>query len=506
MPVPAHRLVLAQVRTFTTTLYYGFGDLTDISSGDEDPALRQYALIAPCVEDGISQKVRALETGVSRRTISRLIEKFKSGGIEVLKRKTRADKGLPRVSENAFKFIKGKLLTYPQVSFATIQRQLDRLGAHATEFTASYQQIRRIKHGLSEDLLVLARSEKEFEETRELLLRHEAAFPNEMWQCDHKHLDIFVWDGSGNAVKPVLTAIIDDYSRALMGYYLDVDPPSAQRTAITLRQAIWQKNNRKWLVCGIPDILYTDRGSDFRSRRIKQIAAELGFIRRRRRPGKPQGGGKVERFFGTVNQLLMSELPGYTPEDHPPATPGLRIQQLQATFDEWAISEYMHRIHSEIGESPFSRWSNHHQHPRLAPSLESLDVLLMTVPDTRIVQQDGVRIFNLRYWATEFCGLTTKHVTARYDPRDISTVLVYLDDSLVCRATCAELTDSKPSLKEFMKARNSYKRDLKKDIAASVRFAASFPESGRKITEPSVNAPILTGRSSTKLRRYRVDE
>ncbi len=506
MPVSGCIRLLALFRVFATTLYYGFGDLTDHSSADEDPALKQYELIAPCIEDGISQSVRARETGVNRRTISRLVEKFKRGGFEALRRKTRADKGLPRVSENTFKFIKGKLLTYPQISFATIQRQLNRLSAHAAEFSASYQQIRRVKHSLSEDLLVLARSEREFEETRELLIRHEAAFPNEMWQCDHKHLDIFVWDSSGNAVKPVLTAIIDDYSRAITGYYLDLDPPSAQRTAIALRQAIWQKGDPKWLVCGIPDFFYTDRGSDFRSHRITEIAAELGFKLRKRRSGKPQGGGKIERFFGTVNQLLMSELPGYTPEDHPPATPGLSIQQLQSTFDTWLISEYMHRTHSEIGQTPFARWSNHHQHPRLAPSLESLDVLLMTVPDERIVQQDGVRIFNLLYYAAEFCGLTTKHVTARYDPRDISEVLIYFEDKFVCRATCAELADKKPTLKEFMKARNAYKRDLKKDIASSVGFAASFPESLRKIPEPSVSLPVPAGKSSTKLRRYKVDE
>jgi putative transposase len=471
----------------------------------EDPAFRQYALIAPCIEDGVSQTTRAIETGSSRKTIGRLIEKFKAGGVEALRRKSRRDKGRPRVSDNTFKFVKGKLLTNPQLSFATIERQLNRLSAHASEFTASYQQIRRIKQTLSEDLVTLARSEQEFEETRELLIRHEAAFPNEMWQCDHKHLDIFVWDDSRHPVKPVLTAVLDDYSRAIMGYYLDLDPPSAQRTAIALRQAIWRKDNPKWLVCGIPDNLYSDRGSDFRAYRIQQIAAELGFKLTKRRSGKPQGGGKIERFFGTVNQLLMSELPGYTPEDKPPALPGMTIQQLQSAFDEWLISEYMHRHHSEIGETPFARWTNHHQHPRLAPSLESLDVLLMTVPDDRIVQQDGIRIFNLSYYATEFCGLIGKHVTARYDPRDISAVLIYLDDQLVCRAICAELSDQKPSLKEFMKTRNVYKRELRREIESSVTFAASFPDALRTI--PKSPVPVPTGSAKlSKLKRYKVEE
>ncbi len=181
MRVSAWQQAVAPLRIFATTLYYGFRVLTDSSLTNEDSALKQYALIAPCLEDGVSQKNRATETGVSRKTLGRLIGKFKAGGIEALRRKTRSDTGKPRVSENTFKFIKGKLLTHPQLSFATIHRQLDRLGSHAAEFTASYQQIRRIRTTISEDLLVLARSEREFEETRELLIRREAAFPNDIY-------------------------------------------------------------------------------------------------------------------------------------------------------------------------------------------------------------------------------------------------------------------------------------------------------------------------------------
>jgi putative transposase len=202
----------------------------------------------------------------------------------------------------------------------------------------------------------------------------------------------------------------------------------------------------------------------------------------------------------------MSELPGYNPEVREPCPPKLTIQQLQAVFDQWVIDEYMHKVHSEINETPFDRWSKHHQHPRLASSLESLDILLMTVPDERTVQQDGIRIFKLLYYATEFCGLVGKQVTARYDPRNISEVLVYLDNTLVCRAKCAEIADQKPSLKEHMKARNAYKRDLRKDIKSFVSFADSFPESQRKIPEQAVAVATPISKSCNKLRRYRVDE
>jgi hypothetical protein len=37
------------------------------------------------------------------------------------------------------------------------------------------------------------------------------------------------------------------------------------RPTTPLRQAIWRKEDSRWIVCGIPDILYTDNGSDFTS-------------------------------------------------------------------------------------------------------------------------------------------------------------------------------------------------------------------------------------------------
>jgi Integrase core domain len=69
--------------------------------------------------------------------------------------------------------------------------------------------------------------------------------------------------------------VIDDYSRAVAGYYLGFEPPSSLRTTLALRQGIWRKGDPHWEICGIPDVLYTDNGSDFRSKHLEQVAADL---------------------------------------------------------------------------------------------------------------------------------------------------------------------------------------------------------------------------------------
>jgi hypothetical protein len=57
--------------------------------------------------------------------------------------------------------------------------------------------------------------------------------------------------------------ILDDYSRAIAGYFLSFEAPSSLNTALALRQAIWRKEDARWKIWGIPEVLYTDNGSDF---------------------------------------------------------------------------------------------------------------------------------------------------------------------------------------------------------------------------------------------------
>ena len=137
--------------------------------------------------------------------------------------------------------------------------------------------------------------------------------PNELWQADHTLLDIWVLDEDDQPVRPWLSVIIDDYSRAIPGFFLSVHAPSAIQTALALRQGIWRKTEPHWPICGIPQVLYTDHGSDFTSQHIEQVCADLKIQMKFSIPGKPRGRGRIERFFETINQRLLCTLPGYSP-------------------------------------------------------------------------------------------------------------------------------------------------------------------------------------------------
>ena len=91
---------------------------------------------------------------------------------------------------------------------------------------------------------------KTYRTTYDLLYRHEAEKPNDLWQADHTLLDIWVRQDGGPPVRPWLTVIMDDYSRAIAGFGLSLQAPSAIQTALTLRQAIWRKSLPQWKITG----------------------------------------------------------------------------------------------------------------------------------------------------------------------------------------------------------------------------------------------------------------
>ena len=65
--------------------------------------------------------------------------------------------------------------------------------------------------------------------------------------------------------------------------------PCVLSTCLALRHAIWRKANPAWPVCGIPDVLYVDHGSDFTSQHLDQVAASLRIRIVYPAIGRPQG-------------------------------------------------------------------------------------------------------------------------------------------------------------------------------------------------------------------------
>jgi putative transposase len=130
---------------------------------------------------------------------------------------------------------------------------------------------------------------KAYAQQFDLLYRREAEAPNTIWQAAHGLLDLLVVREGRMPAKPWLTGILDHYSRAVAGYFLTFEAPSALHTSLALPQALWRKADPHWHVCGIPQILSTDCCSDFTSAHLDHVSADLPMRLTHSIPGQPAG-------------------------------------------------------------------------------------------------------------------------------------------------------------------------------------------------------------------------
>ena len=179
--------------------------------------------------------------------------------------------------------------------------------------------------------------------------RFEAARPNELWTGDALH---------GPQVagrKTFLFCFIDDHSRAVTGarwaFHEDV-----VRLAAALRPALAAR--------GVPEHVYVDNGSAFVDAWLLRACAVPGIKLVHSRPGRPQGRGKIERFFRTVRDQFLAEITGRDGV----GTAVADLAELNRLFSAWVQACYHRAVHSETGEPPLARWARGIGEPLPLPS------------------------------------------------------------------------------------------------------------------------------------------
>jgi len=470
-------------------------------------ALDRFRLLQPHLEDNRPLKTVAAVAGIPFRTAQRWVSLYQHFGLTALARKKRTDTGEHRtVSEKLKGAIEGLALQKPPLPVTAICRQIRRLARDLGEEPPSYWVVYRIVTALPVDLLTLAHEgTKAYSDAFELVHRREADSPNAIWQADHTPLDILLIRADGQPAKPWLTTVIDDYSRAVAGYFLAFDEPSALHTSLALRQAIRRKEDPRWIVCGIPDVLYTDNGSDFTSRHLEQVSADLKIRLTFSIPGKPRGRGRIERFFSTVNEMFLCELDGYSPAGSAVRSkPTLTLAQFDARFRTFLLDVYHRRECTETKTPPVERWEANGFLPRMPDSLDQLDLLLIQVAKARQVRADGIHFHSLRYISTTLAAHVGETVTLRFDPRDMAAIRVFHNDKFLCSAICPELAGATVPLREILRARNRRRRELRgvlRDRQAAVDTLLDMKRG--EATEKTDEPPKSESQSTPPLKRYR---
>jgi len=450
-------------------------------------------------------KKAADKLGKSVRTVQRLVKKWEKDGLTGLTQTERADKGKCRIDEDWQKFIiktyregnKGSKRMSPKQVFIRVQATAEDLGVKSP----SHMTVYRILNPLIEKQEKAKSIRSPGWRGSQLSIKTRAGqdisveYSNHVWQCDHTRVDVLLVDKYGEILgRPWLTTVIDTYSRCIVGINLGYDAPSSQVVALALRHAILPKQygseyelKEEWGTYGKPEHFYTDGGKDFRSNHLNQIGVQLGFVCHLR--DRPSEGGVVERPFKTFNTELFSTLPGYTGsnvQERPEEAEKdacLTLRQLEQTLVRYIVDNYNQRIDPRMADQTrFQRWD---AGLRIAPDVISereLDICLMK-QTRRSIQRGGYLQFeNLMYRSEYLAGYAGESVVLRYDPRDITTVLVYRQEGskevFLARANAQDLETEQLSLDEAKassrRIREAGKTVSNRSILAEVRDRDTF--------------------------------
>lgn len=174
--------------------------------------------------------------------------------------------------------------------------------------------------------------------------KFEAELPNDIWQSDVMHGPM-VTVGERKR-KSYLIAFIDDHSRLI---------PYARFYLSEKLTSFLDAFEKALLKRGLPRKLYVDNGAAYRSKHLEHITASLGIALIHARPYKPQGKGKIERFFRTVRMQFLTEMDR------------MSLDELNGAFDLWIRQVYHQRVHSGTGKKPLDRFTSRMECLRASP-------------------------------------------------------------------------------------------------------------------------------------------
>lgn len=451
--------------------------LSELDEKEREVAMTRYEVIAPLLNYPDPPKEAwqqaAVQGNCSKRTVRRWFKRFQQHGLAGLARKRRQDKGTRRaVSLEMQRLIEALYLEHGHRTFRNLYRIIKSYAERKGLPTPTYTTVRDICKALPPAVVAMAHGgEQAWQDRFEPVLRFESSRPNECWQMDHNQIDLLVVDDTRENVlgRPWLTLALDTYSRAVAGYHLSLTVPSSLSICFALRRAILPKLQPEWIMCGIPDRLHIDRGKDFTSKHLAQVAADLNIQLSFATPYLARAKGKVERFFDTLNMQLWCELPGYVGgnlQDRPPIVqPTLTLQEVEGYLVAFLLKAYHQQIHGTTNEQPAARWQLPGFVPRLLASERELDLLLLFTEE-RVVQRQGIRFYRLDYWAHELVDHIGQQVQVRYDPENIREIVVYHDNQFVCVATTPQLEGLDINLADWRALQARQRRSIKEVIRA----------------------------------------
>ena len=349
-------------------------------------ALHRYQLICPALEPGLSTKQRGIivrgiadrqhdgpfgsRVSYSRETLDRWIRRYRAGGFDALAPSLRQPGA--RIDAQIFELAAALKRENPARTAAQVVRILRASTGWAPSESTLLRHFHRVElMGPPGGQTVV-------------FGRFEADAPNDRWVGDALH---------GPKIagrKTYLFAFLDDHSRLAVGYRFGFAEDTV-RLAAALEPALASR--------GVPGQVYVDNGSAFVDAWLLRACGKLGIRLVHSTPHRPQGRGKIERFFRTVNDQFLVEVHDSTAEDiaGKGTSPAAALLELNGLFTAWVETVYHQHVHSETGQTPLARWTTGWDLAGRGPAMPAVGALteaflwsaLRTVTKTATVSLHG---------------------------------------------------------------------------------------------------------------------
>lgn len=377
-------------------------------------ALFRYRVLVPLLDKhaGLSLRKRVAQRAaqlhehpsgeqrsVDPRTLWTWLSRFRQGGLQALHPRPRKDKGQLR-AVSAEVMARAELLRreLPSRWTSTVLDILVRensLPADKAPHRATLDRQLLMRGASRRQLQVLG-------EKRTCKL-HFAAF-GDLWVGDYHHgPKVLCPDGRVTVAK--LGAFIDHHSRYPVAdrWYLSEDLSTLRDTLL-----------RALLRFGIPKVAYTDRGAVYRAEQLAYSLAALGSQLVHSRPYYSQGRGVIERWWQLAD-AFQAEIEAQEEL--------LSIHELNRLWESFRTFRYLEVVHSELGTTPTKAIASLVPQP-LDPAVAR--ELFLVRADRQVHPKDGCISVEGRRFLCD-ASLRGRKITVRYDPLDLSSVLVFVD-------------------------------------------------------------------------------
>jgi transposase InsO family protein len=386
-------------------------------------ALFRYGVIAPLVDRDsyapgeVTQLVSEIASGLhylpgtgpiklSERTVYGWLRRYRRGGIEALGPKVRKDRGVRRVlgeqvlqraialrKEQPKRWtstlldilrLEGTLGGNPAPHRATLDR-------HLSERGASRRQMRTLGE-------------------KRTIKMHFGKF-GDLYVGDYKHGPVIVGpDGRPTTAK--LSAFIDHCTR-----YPVADRWYPAEDLASMRDTLM----RAFLIWGPAQVTYVDQGAVYRAEQLGYSLARLGKKLVHSRAYYSKGRGVIERWWQLADAFIAEVSLHQEP---------YTLHELNRLWEAFRELRYCQKVHSELGISPNDAVAAVQKKPI---ALDVAGELFLVRADRQVHKSSGCVSMEGRQFLCE-SFLRGQKVTVRYDPNDLSSVLIFHHGKRVQRA------------------------------------------------------------------------